>query len=251
MYLKNDVKNYLLFLILFISGIVISVFAYKEEMLRVLYIFWKSNFILFIKIICGFLFCIVIIKYFKKIKKSIIWLKMITGLIFLPVLLLPILRCYFKVPFVFCGSCYDKCPWGLSRTFIFITMLSLNQISRSWCALFCPFGTFQDLEYQVSKKHVILSTKSKLSSYIILFLVLVMYVITIFGLTYLNFFNFDTYKWATNRVVITILMMLMGFFVIRFWCRYFCPIGTIAELSFKLNNFFKRHLNKYKFGGKL
>jgi polyferredoxin len=174
------------------------------------------------------------------------WLKLIGGIIFLPVLLLPALRCYFKVPYVFCRSCPDKCPWGLSRTFILSTFTTLNFSEKFWCNAVCPIGTFQECQAGLSMKK--LKTMPWLSwiSYAILFFTAWLYLLTLSDSSSVELFAKGSYVWATVSVSAASLILLAAFFVPKFLCRYFCPIGIIANLSFWFKNLFKK-----KFASKL
>ena len=84
-------------------------------------------------------------------------LKFVYGIIFLPLLLLPIFRCYFKVPYIFCSVCPAQCPWGISRLLVFNTAILFNLSGKFWCVNICPFGTFQECQAQISPKRFKLS----------------------------------------------------------------------------------------------
>ena len=67
------------------------------------------------------------LNYAQKYKKENL-LKIIYGILFLPVAFFPMLRCYFKVPYIFCKVCPRKCPWGELYTII------QNNLVNSICA---------------------------------------------------------------------------------------------------------------------
>ncbi len=231
-------RPFVFFCIFLLAGIFLAVITYSESLLPLLYFFWKSPFLIFIRTICILLFVFLL---FKKIDQKLVpknWLKFIFGIIFLPVLFLPILRCYFRVPYIFCRACPNKCPWGMSRTFFFDSFIALNLSKKFWCANVCPFGAFQECQAQISKKNLRLPAWLSPSSYLILFILLCMYLLTFLGLPAIKFFGLWMYAWAVASVSIAVLVIAAAFFVPRIFCRYICPVGTIAELSFK----FKRWL---------
>ena len=236
---QGSKKAYILFCIFSLAGFVLAMTDYSGKSLPLLYFLWRPPFSIFIRILCVTLFGFLILKWLSKKLLLRDWLKLIGGIIFLPVLLLPVLRCYFKVPYVFCRSCPDKCPWGISRTFFFSTFVGINLSGRFWCTTFCPFGTFQECQTQISNKHFKPFWQLGASSYVILFLVAGMYFLDFFGLRRIGLFGLGEYAWATMSVLAAILIIAVAFFVTKPWCRYICPIGTIAELSFRLKHLLK------------
>ncbi len=234
---QGSKKAYIAFCIFSLIGLILAAIDYSEKSLPVLYFLCRPPFSVFMRVFCIILFSLLILQWLSKKLMPRDWLKLIGGIIFLPVLLLPALRCYFKVPYVFCRSCPDKCPWGISRTIFFSTFVGLNLSGRFWCTAFCPFGTFQECQTQISNKHFKPFWQIGLSSYVILFLVIGMYFLTFFGLRRgIGLFELEEYTWAVVSVSVAVLIIGLAFFVAKPWCRYICPIGTIAELSFKLKN---------------
>ena len=232
-------KVYILFCIFSLAGFITAILAYSEKSLPLLYFLWRQPFLVFIRIFCIALFCFLFFKLLNRKVLSWGWLKWLGGIIFLPVLILPAMRCCFKVPYVFCRVCPDKCPWGLSRTLFFTSFVSLNLSGRFWCTAVCPVGTFQECQAQLSKKH--LKPYSWLSGlpYIILFLAIGMYFLTFFASPWVESFEHGEYVWVAVTISIAILIIAAAFFITRFWCRYFCPIGTITELSLRLKRLLK------------
>ena len=227
-------KTVILFCIFSLAGFISAVVAYSEKSLPLLYFLWRQPFLIFIRIFCIALFCFLTFKLLNRKTLSWSWLKLLGGIIFLPVLLLPALRCCFKVPYVFCRVCPDKCPWGLSRIFFFTSFVTLNLSGRFWCTAVCPVGTFQECQAQLSEKHLKPSSWLSGLPYIILLLAIVMYFLTFFASPWVGFFEHGEYVWITVSVSATVLIIVAAFFITRFWCRFFCPVGTIAELSFRL-----------------
>ncbi len=143
---QGSKKAYIAFCIFSLIGLILAAIDYSEKSLPVLYFLCRPPFSVFMRVFCIILFSLLILQWLSKKLMPRDWLKLIGGIIFLPVLLLPALRCYFKVPYVFCRSCPDKCPWGISRTIFFSTFVGLNLSGRFWCTAFCPLGTFQECQ---------------------------------------------------------------------------------------------------------
>jgi len=158
------------------------------------------------------------------------WLKWVYGILFLPVLLLPVFRCYFKVPYIFCRACPHKCPWGILRGFVFPAFLFLNLSGKFWCAALCPFGTFQECQVRISPKRFKLPSWTELFAYSVLFLVTGLYLLTLFGSSWVKFFDIGRYAWVEVSVSVAVVILAAAFFVPKFWCRYFCPVGTIDNV---------------------
>lgn len=235
-------KTYIFFCTFSLIAVTIIAVAYSDNTLLLLDFLWQEPFLLFIRIVCAVLFCFLILKWINQKLLPRGWFKFIVGIIFLPVLILPIFRCYFKVPYVFCRACPDKCPWGLSRTFFFSSFVALNLSGRFWCTTFCPFGTFQECQAKISKEHLRPFFWLAAIPYVILALVAAMYSLTFFGISWVEYFAKGVYLWAGVSAFIAALIIALAFFVRRFWCNYFCPIGTIGVLSFK----FKRLLRNIR-----
>lgn len=155
------------------------------------------------------------------------WLKWVYGIFFLPVLLLPVFRCYFKVPYVFCRACPHPCPWGIVRSVAFPAFLFLNLSNKCWCTNLCPFGIFQECQAQVSPKRFKLPPWVGLSAYLFLFLTTGLYLLTLFDLPWVEFFEIGHYAWVEVSVWVAVAILGASFFVPKCWCRYFCPVGTI------------------------
>jgi len=158
------------------------------------------------------------------------WLQWTGGLLFLPVAFFPLLRCYFKVPYVFCRACPHPCPWGISRVFLFNGFLLLNLAGRSWCDLLCPFGTFQEALSRITRRHWRFSAWFAGTAYAALFAALGFYLATLFRWPWLNFFDVGRYDFLKVTALFAVACVVAAFFVPKFWCRYLCPVGTIDSL---------------------
>lgn len=214
--------------------------ASTEKVTLYLGFLWSRNFQLIIKIVFASAFCLLIFRWLthKALPKKAI--KLVYGIIFLPLLILPIFRCCFKVPYVFCRVCPNKCPWGISRTFIFSAFLALNLSGRFWCFYLCPFGTFQECQVQISKQNIRSPFRTGFLSYPVMFITAWMYFLTLYGSQIVIYFAAGYYEWMTTTVFVALSILIAAFFIPKFWCRFFCPVGIIAELASGL----RRRLHK-------
>jgi polyferredoxin len=210
---------------LFVAGA-----AYFDRGRHFLRFLWSPPFLVFLKILLITAFGLRLLERITRKFPSQRWLKWVYGILFLPVLLLPIFRCYFKVPYVFCRACPHKCPWGILRSVAFPAFLLLNLSNKFWCTALCPFGTFQECQSQISPKRFKLPSWAGLSAYIVLFLVTGMYLLALFGSSWEEFFEMGRYAWVEVSIGVAGLILILAFIIPKFWCRYFCPVGTIDDM---------------------
>lgn len=211
-------------------GLSLGVAVYFEGGRPFLHFLWSQPFLTLLKILLIAAFGLWILKWITKRVLPQGWLKWIYGILFLPVLILPIFRCYFKVPYIFCCACPHKCPWGLLRSFAFPAFLLLNLSNKFWCTALCPFGTFQECQAQISPKRFKLPSWSALFAYVVLFLVTGLYLLTLFDVPAVEFFEMEHYAWVEVSIGVAALILFAAFFIPKFWCRYFCPVGTLDEV---------------------
>lgn len=193
--------------------------------------FFRSDSYLFaVKAACVLAFVLLILKWAgRNLPPNL--LKWIYGTLCLPLLLLPLFRCYFRVPYVFCRSCPSQCPWGIARTIAFSSFVLLNLSGKFWCSAMCPFGTFQECQPGMTKKSFRLPAWVLGLSYLALFAVTGMYLLTLFDLPWIAAFDLKRYEWVRGTVLTALLIIAASFYIPKFWCRYLCPVGTIAEFS--------------------
>jgi hypothetical protein len=223
-------KAIIFFLIFSFLGLCLVFLASTAKVAYYLRFLWSRNFQLLIKIVFASAFCLLIFRWLthRVLPKKIT--KLVYGIIFLPLLILPVFRCCFKVPYVFCRVCPNKCPWGMSRTFIFSAFLTLNLSGRFWCFYLCPFGTFQECQAQISRQNFKVPFRTGFLSYPILLLTVWMYSLTLLGSQIVIYFMAGYYEWVGTTVFIAASILITTFFIPKFWCRFFCPVGIIAEL---------------------
>jgi len=230
-------KTIFLFCIFSFLGFCLAVMAYLKNTVSYLGFLWSYPFRFLIYVACAAALFILLIRLFTRRTLFQKAMKLVYGIIFLPLVLLPVFMCYFKVPYVFCDVCPTQCPWGISRTFVFNTALLLNLSGRFWCVNLCPFGTFQECQTQISKRNFTLPSWVNLSGYAILFLFMGMYYLALLGSGALIYFEIGRYGWVVTTASVALLIIIAAFFIPRFWCRYACPVGTIAKLTSGFSRF--------------
>jgi hypothetical protein len=70
-------------------------------------------------------------------------LRLASFLVLLPVAALPIARCYFRIPYLFCHSCPRPCTFGLVRPYVVAGALLCNVGDHRFCERVCPLGHVQ------------------------------------------------------------------------------------------------------------
>ncbi|MAG08740.1 hypothetical protein CMO89_04650 [Candidatus Woesearchaeota archaeon] len=232
--MNKKLKN----LIILVMGLMVisalGYYALQENIRKSLSFFWSNDyyFIVYFSLIAGFV--IIFLKLFNKFKVKNDALKIIHGLIFLPAVVLPLFKCYFKVPYIFCRACPRKCPWGELVPFIVPGFLVLNLDRRFWCFKLCPLGSLQDYQRRVSRKRICLPAWMKNIRYVFLLFTIIVVVLLLLGSeTFENVFFVGTYGLVLGTAVVAMVIFLLAFFIPRFWCNYFCPVGCVGDLALK------------------
>jgi len=180
------------------------------------------------------------IKHFKlpkdKLKKKL--MNIFYFVFFVPAVFYPIFRCYFKIPYIFCHVCPRRCIFGHLRPYAIPGVVLMNLDRRFWCFNFCPIGKLQDEQAKLKTK------KIKLPKFlnIIRWLVLAFIIVTYFWfLSIARNQPFTSLPWFKNVfsfslvvLIVAVVILLVSFFVHRFFCNYFCPIGAVGDLVLKL-----------------
>lgn len=166
-----------------------------------------------------------------------------------PVLITPLFRCWFRVPYVACHVCPRKCIFGYMRPFIVPSAVLLNVNSRSWCYNACSVGAVSD-SFTSMRKRGYLSLRGTRSRRAVRIIGIALATVIIAVLTYIYFALAHAranpgvsrgdiftalYKgsYSVNPVIIAAATILLAgaFFIPRLWCDNLCPIGIIARLS--------------------
>lgn len=240
---KRDLA-YLSFFVVF--TIIFSILIYND----IIYNLSFNNYYIFI--IFFLLALSVIFIIFHKDQK-IITLKTkipnwIYFIIFTPLLFYPVIKCFFKVPLIFCRVCPRQCIFGHLRRFTLPSFVLLNLDKKYWCYNLCPAGMLQDSAYKVKNKKFIISKKFRIMKYYIL-IILILTLLAIRFNTSLpmsmqgvltNTFIKTTFSFSIIVFIFFSLMFIISFFINRFWCNHVCPIGTIADIALKIEKKLKK-----------
>ncbi|MDP7140855.1 MAG: 4Fe-4S binding protein [Candidatus Woesearchaeota archaeon] len=212
---------------------ILGYYALQENIRKYLSFFWSNDyyFIVYFSLIAAFV--IIFLKLFKKFNVKNNVLKIIYGLIFLPAVVLPLFKCYFKVPYILCRACPKKCPWGELVPFIVPSFLVLNLDRRFWCFKLCPFGTLQDYQSKVSKKRIKLPGWLKNLRYLVLLFTAIVVLSLIFKPDFYFGLFIGTYEFYLITALVSLVIFILAFFIPRLWCNYFCPIGCVGDLALK------------------
>ncbi|MBD3204655.1 4Fe-4S binding protein [Candidatus Woesearchaeota archaeon] len=197
--------------------------------------YFDFSMIMFSDIYIGLVYLLIVLIFLQTIFDwKFLKKKLIYYIFFLPIAIYPVLKCYFKIPYIFCKSCPRKCIWGHLREFIVQGFIIINIDKRSWCFNYCPFGYLQDLNKKTVNKRITLPKKLGLSRYVVL--AAIIYLLLFFGR-----FGFKAEYSVTLIVLIfTAVIFILSFVVHRFFCNYFCPIGAVGDLVLKLEKLFKK-----------
>ena len=174
---------------------------------------------------------------------------------------MPIFRCYFKVPYLFCHVCPRQCIFGYMRPYLVPAALIMNIEKRHWCYHLCPIGTVLDCQARVSGKPWHLPGWIKILPILILLFTAVSYFKISSDLarpteTLLDWYTAlfkNSYSPTLIVILITVLMLILAFRIRRSFCETVCPIGTLSNLILKLEGLpFKKIVNddtSHKEGG--
>ena len=122
---------------------------------------------------------------------------------------------------------------------------------RKFCGYFCPLGTFQEYLYKINpdsknkqSKQISYKVHKVLSSlkYILLFVTVITAILTIHHhyIRYCPIYAISHIKHLTVFSAFTLLLIMIGgFFVERFWCRYLCPMAALFNFTQWIGQFLK------------
>lgn len=164
--------------------------------------------------------------------------KIISFIIFAPLVIFPIFRCFFTIPYTFCRVCPRQCPFGQVRNVAVPGVLLMNLDNRYWCYRYCPFGTFQDYLYMIKSKKVALPSIFSYAGYIVLAVFTTFYFVAITSKAvsgdFYHYFFKNSFSFSIPIFVVFLLIALVSVFVHRTFCNHICPIGTVSESILKV-----------------
>jgi len=174
------------------------------------------------------LFCI-----FFNFKKHMNLFRIWSYIVFAIAVYYPLFRCYFKIPYIFCRNCPRKCIFGYFRPVLIPAAILQNVDTRFWCYNQCPIGTLQDAQCQKSlgiPRYIKYITRVAILAFIIFSIFVYAYTgnTGLFGSLFKNGFTV-----SVILLIIVGIILLISFFIKRFWCDYFCPVGTVSDFILK------------------
>lgn len=213
-------------------GLCLAIAVYIKDPRLYFGFLWSRNYHFIILAALLAAFCLLVIRWIFRHQIFYKTKRLIFGIVFLPLLLFPLIRCYFKVPYVFCRVCPNQCPWGISRMFVFSGFVLLNLFGKFWCTGLCPFRTIQEWQAQILKRNPKLLSYLNLSVYVMLGLAFAAYLLTLYDpASALAYFGVGVYRWSVATSAILFLIIIAGFFIPKLFCRYVCPVGAIEVLT--------------------
>ncbi|MCC6933138.1 MAG: 4Fe-4S binding protein [Deltaproteobacteria bacterium] len=166
---------------------------------------------------------------------------------FLPALIYPLFRCVFKIPFLFCHVCPQRCVFGHLRPYLIPWALTINLERRKWCYNLCPLGTLQECQAKATKSqnyvHSVLGKFLDFLPYVILALTVVIYLVVWGGdkaavnslsSSWYEYFYAGSNDPQTLVIVSVIMLLIIGLFRRRSFCSLLCPAGALSGLLLKM-----------------
>ncbi len=143
---------------------------------------------------------------------------------------------------------------GVSNFIMLFGLVLMGIVLKSgFCGWICPFGTVQEWiglfgrrVFKIKRgKNKILKGIDRLGrylKYLVLILIIVATIVTgrmIFREwdPFIAFFHMGFGELPWTAYMVLVIVILGSLFVMRFWCRYFCPLGVIVGLIGKLGLF--------------
>ncbi len=235
---RRNIFSLIFYLVLIL---IFGYFAIQQRVRQRYRIFWTNGYfyLIYSLIVINFIFLLTRkSNLFKKLKEK---LRNLNYIIFLPIVFLPIFRCYFRIPYIFCRICPKKCPWGELRPIIIPFVLLLNTDKRFWCFNLCPLGTLQRHQCKLNKKRIKLPRWLKNIRYIFLLFTIVIVIKLTIGIRQAKYsLLIGVYHPVILTILIASVILILAFFIPLFWCEYFCPIGSFSDLVLRLEDKFNR-----------
>ncbi len=154
---------------------------------------------------------------------------------------LPLIRCYFKIPLLFCHACPRPCVFGQIRPYFVPMAILMNLKQRYWCHRLCPLGTAQIVLGEGTKEKVAVPFQ-KTFSWIIFVSALFLYFLInsskdsseLPGIDLYNSLFRNSYVFDLHLFFVVVII----FFLSRIWsrpfCNVLCPIGLFSQLTLNI-----------------
>ncbi|MBF0104961.1 MAG: 4Fe-4S binding protein [Deltaproteobacteria bacterium] len=158
----------------------------------------------------------------------------------------PVLRCYFKIPYLFCHVCPRKCAFGFFRPYLVPAILLMNLENKMFCHKVCPFGTMYHCQTlsggSAGKPWRVINV----IPYAVLIFTLAAYFMIekdfgSAGFTandWYNYFFNNAFDVSLTVIGIAVVLILLGYRFRRSFCRLMCPLGICSDLILKCEKHF-------------
>jgi polyferredoxin len=154
------------------------------------------------------------------------------------VVVYPLFRCFFSLPYIFCHVCPRKCVFGFLRPYLIPAALIMNMERQQWCTQACPLGTMQDAQTRLAASNKVLPRFWKVLPYAVLLFTLVIYfkVLGDYRHTTQSLMDAFTFffrnEYSPHVLVIMALLILLGvaWRYQRPFCSLLCPLGACSSL---------------------
>lgn len=183
--------------------------------------FYQLSTITLVLVVLGFLTLLMPKVLQEKIRRPLSYIAY--PLLFI-VLVIPLIDCYFRVPYLFCRHCPRQCPWGMVRHVLVPAALIMN-IENFWCGHLCPFGRFQREAAIPRARHLPRRT-------IVLHTGIVLAAVFVFIMTftaYQQHFLMDAHG-VTIVSSILLIILLSALVLQRPFCNTICPMGLVRRV---------------------
>jgi len=208
---------------------ILSYLIFQDSVRQKLQIFWQVHYfnIIYLALVIGIILVFLIPRMIN-IRK---YARYMYFIIFLPIAVFPLIRCYFKLPYTFCHICPNRCPWGHLVKATVPMFIAMNLDCRFWCYNLCPLGTLQDYQSYVCHARVKIPKWLSYVRYVVLAGLILAIILVFNGSRSRWLFNGDYIIGAF--VFFALIIFGLAFCIPRPWCKYICPIGTIGDLGMK------------------
>ena len=229
--------------IFLLAGFIYTTNFFYNQIIDFFFAMKYYRIIVLLSLLSGFIF--IFFRNSSFIRKTNLYIrKYLSYIIFAPLVFLPIFRCYFKIPYIFCHSCPKQCPFGQVRKIAVPLVLAMNIDKRFWCYKYCPIGGLQDCFCMIGKKKITLPKIFSYTGYIFLVVIGILYFLMMnsVGQGRPFFKYYFNHSLAINSLVLAIaaLLLLSSIFIPRIFCNHVCPIGTISEAVLKVKRKIKK-----------
>ena len=146
--------------------------------------------------------------------------------------------CPFPVPFIMCSICPVYCTFGQIRQGLFYGVIAIGLVAgRAFCGEFCPLGIAQEFVSKIPVPKLTIpkgvDRALRYFKYILALFVIALVIeatgvwtgLPLVGKVW-SFLTAHTDGMRIARLVSIPILLIIGIFIVRAWCKYLCPAGT-------------------------